>query len=324
MTVGDAGEDGLLAALLARPAPVPEWLRVPPGDDAAVLDLPPGGIVVSTDTMVEGEDFRRVWSGGGDVGVKTAAQNLADVVAMGARPLALLVSLAAPADLPASWVTELADGLADECARAGATVVGGDLSAAPQVVLTGTAIGVLDGVPAVRRSGARAGDVVALAGRTGRSAAGLALLAAGREGDAAAGPLVADHLRPRPPYEAGPRAARAGATAMIDTSDGLLRDSGRLAAASGVRLDLDPSALAPDAALVAASDLLGADPLRWVLGGGEDHALLACFPPGVSLPGDFVRVGVVLPTGEGAEPDVLVGGRAWSGDPGWQHFRRPV
>src|SRR4029077_7020623 len=119
--------------------------------------------VVSTDTLVEGEDFRRVWSSGGAVGGKTAAQNLADVAAMGARRAALLGGVAAPDDLPASWVAELADGLAAECARVGATIVGGDLSGAPQVVLTGTAIGVLDGVPAVRRSGARPGDVLALA-----------------------------------------------------------------------------------------------------------------------------------------------------------------
>jgi thiamine-monophosphate kinase len=327
MTVGDAGEDGLLAALLARHGPVPSWLRVPPGDDAAVLDLPPGGVVVSTDTLVEGEDFRRVWSSGGDVGVKTAAQNLADVAAMGARPVALLVSLAAPDDLPASWVAELADGLAAECARVGATIVGGDLSAAPQVVLTGTAIGVLDGVPAVRRSGARPGDVLALAGTTGRSAAGLALLAGGRAGAPdVAETLVADHLRPRPPYDAGPRAARAGATAMIDTSDGLLRDAGRIAAASGVRLDIDAAALTPGADLVAAGDLLSADPLSWVLTGGEDHALLACFPPAATLPDGFVAIGAVLPLrdGSGATEDssVLVDGRTWPGDPGWQHFRR--
>jgi thiamine-monophosphate kinase len=327
MTVGDAGEDGLLASLLARHGPVPSWLRVPPGDDAAVLDLPPGGVVVSTDTLVEGEDFRRVWSSGGDVGVKTAAQNLADIAAMGARPVALLVSLAAPGDLPASWVAELADGLAEECARAGATIVGGDLSAAPQVVLTGTAIGVLDGVPAVRRSGARPGDAVALVGRTGRSAAGLALLAAGRAGNGAAERLVADHLRPRPPYDAGPRAARAAATAMIDTSDGLLRDAGRLAAASGVRMDLDAAALTPDADLVAAADLLGADPLSWVLTGGEDHALVACFPPAVTLPDGFVAIGAVLPPDDGSDATedstVLVDGRTRPGEGGWQHFRRP-
>jgi thiamine-monophosphate kinase len=327
LTVGDAGEDGLVAALLARYGPAPDWLAVPAGDDAAVLDLPAGGIVVSTDTLVEGEDFRRAWSGGHDVGVKTAAQNLIDVAAMGARPLALLVSLAAPADLPASWADALAGGLAEECARAGATMVGGDLSAAPQVVVTGTAIGVLDGLPAIRRAGARPGDAVALAGPVGRSAAGLALLGAGRADDRQFAGLVADHLRPQPPYEAGPRAARCGATAMIDTSDGLLRDAGRVAAASRVRLDLDPGSLVPDEELRAAGDLLGIDPLAWVLAGGEDHALLACFPRGVVLPEGFVAIGSALPAdggqgpdGEG-EPGVLVGGRAWPGETGWRHFR---
>jgi thiamine-monophosphate kinase len=322
-TLGTVGEDGLIASVLVRYGPSPALVRVGPGDDAAVLDLA-GPVVVSTDTLVETHDFRRDWSSGFDVGVKTAAQNLADVAAMGARPVALLVSLAAPADLPARFARDLADGLADECARAGASVVGGDVSAASEVVVTGTALGVLDGGrPAVLRSGARPGDVVALAGVTGPSAAGLALLLAGRgpdDGDAAA-VAVRAHLAPRPPYEAGPAAAAAGATALIDTSDGLLRDAGRLAAASGAVLDLDPAALAPGADLVAVAALLGAaDPaaraLEWALAGGEDHALLACFPAGTALPAGFRAVGAV----RAGDPGVLVGGRPWTGPTGWHHF----
>ncbi len=304
---------------------------------------------MSTDTLVEGFDFRREWSCGRDVGVKVAAQNLADVAAMGARPLALLVSLAAPADLAAGWARDLADGLEEECARAGAAVVGGDVSEAREIVLTGTALGVLDGGrTAVPRSGARPGDVVALAGRTGASAAGLALLLAGHPpgaGTEAAGPvaeqvaeqvarLVAAHLAPRPPYPAGPVAATAGATALIDTSDGLLRDAGRVAAASGVVVDLDPATLPPDDALLDAARLLGADrrpgtedpavrAMSWVLTGGEDHALLACFPPGVAVPEPFRRVGVVRPVPDGAEPAVLVGGHPWTGPTGWHHFTGP-
>jgi len=330
-SVADVGEDGLVAAVLARyPAP-PAWVRVPAGDDAAVLDLPGAGLVACTDTLVEGEDFHRRWSSGRDVGVKTAVQSLIDVAAMGGRPRALLASLAAPADLPASWAEDLADGLAAECARAGAVMVGGDVSAAAQVVVTGTAIGTMDGLPPVGRGGARPGDVVALAGTAGRSAAGLALLLAGHRADApepaeAAAVIVAligDHLRPRPPYSAGPAAAGAGATAMIDTSDGLLRDAARVAAASAVVIDLDPGALRPDGDLAVAASLLGAEAMDWVLAGGEDHALLACFSPGTALPAGFRRIGEVLP----ARPDrdragfVLVGGVPRSGEVGWSHFR---
>src|SRR3954451_13631213 len=232
----DLGEDALIASIVRRFGPQPGGLVVGPGDDAAVLDVA-GALVVSTDTVVEGVDFRRDWSGGADVGGKVAAQNLADVAAMGARPLALVVSLTAPGDLPVGWADALAQGLDDECRRAGAAVAGGDVSQGKEIVVTGTALGVLDGSP-VLRSGARPGDVVALSGVTGPSAAGLALLTAGIADRAA--PLVRSHLAPQPSYAAGPDAARAGAHALIDTSDGLLRDAGRIAAASGVRIDLDP------------------------------------------------------------------------------------
>jgi thiamine-monophosphate kinase len=322
--LGDVGEDALVRAVLGRYRPPPSLLLVPAGDDAAVLDVA-GRIVVSTDTLVEGADFRRDWSGGLEVGVKLAAQNFADVAAMGARPLALVVSLAAPADLPLDWAIALADGLDDETARAGAFVAGGDVSQSTQLVLTGTALGVLEG-PVVRRSGARPGDVVALAGRTGPSAAGLALLLAAGSPAAAAGlaqpasDLVRAHLAPRPGYAAGPDAAGAGATALIDISDGLLRDARRVALAGGVVLDLERAALTPRADLVAAAGALG-DPglaLEWVLTGGEDHALLACFPPDADLPSPFAVVGRVLAARD--EPEVLVGGAPWTGPDGWHHF----
>jgi thiamine-monophosphate kinase len=323
-SLGDVGEDALVRAVIGRYRPPPPLLLVPAGDDAAVLDVH-GPLVVSTDTLVESADFRRDWSGGHDVGVKLAAQNFADVAAMGARPLALLVSLAAPADLPLGWATALADGLDDETARAGAFVAGGDVSQSPQLVLTATALGVLDGA-VVRRSGARPGDVVALAGRTGPSAAGLALLLAAGSPAAAAGlapsasALVRAHLAPRPGYAAGPDAAGAGATALIDVSDGLLRDAGRVALASGVVLDLEPAALAPPADLVTAAAALGDGEVavEWVLTGGEDHALLACFPPDAGLPAPFVAVGRVIEARD--EPGVLVGGGPWSGPDGWHHF----
>jgi thiamine-monophosphate kinase len=320
----DVGEDGLVASIVRRFAPHPAGVVVGPGDDAAVLDVA-GGLVVSTDTVVEGVDFRRDWSGGADVGVKVAAQNLADVAAMGARPLAVVVSLTAPGDLPLGWADALAEGLDDECRRAGAAVAGGDVSQGKEIVVTGTALGLLDGSP-VLRSGARPGDLVALAGTPGLSAAGLALLSSAGSARAAATltasarALVSAHLAPRPPYPAGPDAARAGATALIDTSDGLLRDAGRIAEASGVRIDLLADALAPGPDLVAAADALGDRSLAttWVLTGGEDHALLACFPPEAELPTGYRRIGRV----HAGEAEALVDGRPWSGGDGWHHFTR--
>ena len=338
--IGDVGEDGLIAGVLARYGPNPPQVRIGPGDDAAVLDLS-GPVVVSTDTLVEGKDFRLDWSSARDVGVKTAAQNLADVAAMGGRPVALLVSLAVGPDVPTSWAHDLAEGLDDETRRAGAAVVGGDVAESDRIVVTGTALGVLPG-PAVRRSGARPGDVVAISGRTGPSGAGWALLVRGAvtvrgttegtaggdgesEGDDVLAALVGAHRAPRPDYPAGPAAAQAGATAMIDTSDGLLRDVTRVARASGVVIDLDVDALAPGDDLRHAARSLGDSDLAlaWVLTGGEDHALVACFPPGVALPGAFRVVGRVLARGADDDAPVTVGGRAWAGPTGWQHFGRP-
>jgi thiamine-monophosphate kinase len=334
-TVGEVGEDPLVADVISR-YPGAAWLTVGPGDDAAVLDLAghfPGPLVVGTDTLVEGLDFRRDWSTGRDVGVKAAAQNFADIAAMGARPHTLLVSLTAPAGTPAGWARDLADGLAAESARAGAVVAGGDLSAGTELSVTGTALGTLIGPHPVLRSGARPGDVVAIAGVSGRSAAGWALLLAGygmlgsdpgSAGSPAGLPaglagLIDDHRRPRPPYEAGPQAALAGATAMIDTSDGLARDAERLARASGVVLDLDPAALRPDADLLRAAEFLGEpDPAGWVLTGGEDHALLACFPPGAELPPSFRRIGTVRAAG--GAPAVVLAGAPITGSGGWRHF----
>ena len=323
-SIGSLGEAGLLARLLPRMPAGPSAL-LGPGDDAAVVAAPDGRVVATADVLVEGRDFRRDWSSAADVGWKAAAQNLADVAAMGAVPTGLLVSLAAPDDLEVSWLEGLADGLAACCARAGTGVVGGDLSGAREVVVAVTALGDLQGRAPVRRDGARPGDVVALAGVVGRSAAGLDLLLAGRPG--AAPDLVAAHRRPHPPLAAGPAAALAGATAMLDVSDGLGRDLGRVAAASGVHLDLDGQWYQQEVrALLPAAQQLRPDwwdafglASRWVLAGGEDHPLLATFGPDAVLPEPFVRIGDVRPALTGW-PSVTVEGDVEPALGGWDHF----
>ena len=304
-TAGQVGESGLIAAVVARLGTGPQVL-LGPGDDAAVVTVPDGRVVATTDVLVEGVHFRRDWSSGEDVGRKAAAVNLADVAAMGGRGTALLVGLAAPADLPVSWAVALADGLRDEAALVGAVVVGGDTVRGDRVVVSVTALGDLQGRPPVTRCGARPGDVVVVAGRLGGSAAGLALLLAGRDG----GPLVAAHRRPAPPYDLGPVLARAGATAMCDVSDGLVVDLLSLCAASrvGVRLDVDALPGAPGAAR------------HDVLHGGEDHALLATVPrAAVDALADLgvVAVGRVR---EGGGVTDLAGTRLTP--QGWEHFAR--
>ncbi|MFL6098331.1 MAG: thiamine-phosphate kinase [Actinomycetales bacterium] len=320
VTLADLGESGVLARVFPL-LPQPDATLVGPGDDAAVVAAPDGRVVVTTDQMVEGGDWRAEWSGGYDVGWKAAAQNLADIAGMGAVPTALVVSLTAPPSTPVAWVERLAEGLAAACNGTGAGVVGGDLSAGERIVVTVTALGDLQGRPPVLRSGATVGDSVALAGRVGWSAAGLELLRA-RRGDIAPH-LVAAHLRPEPPYDAGPAAATGGATALLDVSDGLLRDAGRIADASGVTLDLDVAALRADsAALEDAADGMAdrALALRWVLTGGEDHPLLATFPPG-PVPAPYRTIGAVVARGDGP---VLADGRPPAeliGEvTGWDHF----
>jgi thiamine-monophosphate kinase len=310
-------EDSLIARIVARLPPGRDTL-LGPGDDAALVAAPDGRVVVSTDVLVEGRHFRRAWSTGYDVGWRAAVQNLADVAAMGARPTALVVALVLPADVPVAWVEALADGLAAAAGPVG--VVGGDLSGGAELTVSVTVLGDLAGRRPVLRSGARPGDVVAHAGVRGRSAAGLAVLGAGLTGHE---DLVTAYLRPVCPLATGPAAADARASAMMDVSDGLLKDAGRLATASGVALDLDDPAVAfPEdlAAIEDAAAALGADARSWVLTGGEDHGLLATFPAGAALPAGFALVGRVL---DGPVGRVTVAGAEVAGPTGWDHFDQP-
>jgi thiamine-monophosphate kinase len=259
-------------ARIAARLPQAADVALGPGDDAAVVAAPDGRVVATIDVLVEGRHFRRDWSSGYDVGRRAAAASLADVVAMGGRPTALLVGFAAPTDLETAWADALADGLRDEAAVAGASVVGGDVTAADFVSVAVTALGDLDGRPPITRAGARPGDRVVVVGRLGFAAAGLALLEAGRHDD----PLTDAHRRPEVSYDAARTlAARADVTAMIDVSDGLLSDLGHIAKASGVAIRLDSRALAIDPQVAAAASGLGLDPLVLVATGGDDHAFAA-------------------------------------------------
>ncbi|MDX2375603.1 thiamine-phosphate kinase [Microbacterium sp. LRZ72] len=320
-TVGELSEGEILERILTRlhpSEPRAEYSadEVGPGDDAAVIDVP-GAVVATTDTLVHGPDFRLAWSSGFDLGWKAAAVNLADVAAMGARPTALLVALAMPDDTRVAFVEELADGLRAACEHLspGCRVVGGDLTVSATLTIAVTALGSLEGRRPVRRSGARPGDVLALAGAAGQAARGLEVLFdrfSDAEGatpidmgllDAVDAGAVRAQLRPVPPIGRGSAAADAGATAMMDVSDGLAIDAGRLAAASGVRLEI-------------AGDALG-EHRRWAITGGEDHGLLATFPAGAELPGGFRIIGTVHARDGGAA--VRVDGEAVKG--GWDPYR---
>jgi thiamine-monophosphate kinase len=314
--LSDVSEEDLLAIVLPlmRQGQAPVGELVGPGDDAAIVATPSGAVVVTTDSMVRGRDWRDAWCTGEDVGHKVVAQNLADLAAMGAVGTGLLVALAVDPQTPLAWVCGLATGIGAAAARWQVPVVGGDLSGAGAgvIVVSVTALGDLGGLPPVLRARARPGDVVALAGGLGRAAAGLLLLEAGqgeRHPEA-----VRWQRRPVPPLAAGPQARALGATSMIDISDGLLRDADRVARASGVCIAVLRSALEADAAYL--QPALG-EGQAWqcVLGGGEEHTLLATFPAGVELPTPWRAVGLVS-AGEGLLLD---------GEPvqvtGWDHFR---
>lgn len=313
-TLASLGESAVLRRIFPR-LPDAASALLGPGDDAAVVAAPDGRFVVTTDTLVHGPDFRMAWSSPFQLGWKAAASNLADVAAMGARPTALVVALVAPAATGVHWLEGLADGLREGCAALapGCGVVGGDLSVSEQLTIAVTAFGDLEGRPPVLRSGARAGDVVAVCGELGLAARGLELLfargvdAAGAPDAAAAASLrpafdreLDAQLAPSPPIDAGVRAALGGATAMMDVSDGLALDGRRLAEASGVVLDLSSEAVGSPLALT----------------GGEDHALLATFPADAALPSGFRPIGRVL----AGAPSLHVDGRPFDPRGGWDPY----
>ncbi len=309
-TLADVGEFGLISQLVALFGS-DEHVLVGPGDDAAVLRIRHGHVVVSTDLMVEGRHFRRDWASAEDVGHRAAAQNMSDINAMGGTARHLTIGLAAPAELPVQWALDFARGFADECELVGAHVVGGDLTRAEEVVIAVTVLGQIAQSP-VLRSGARPGDVLAIAGRQGWAAGGLAVLARGFRSPRV---LVEAYRRPQPPYAAGRQAAEAGATSLIDISDGLLAEAGHLASASGVAIDVQSAAFDLPEPLQAVGAALGTDPLQFILGGGDDHALLATFTDVDSVPPGWQVVGACH-EGDG----VTVDGAVHEGSTGWTHF----
>jgi thiamine-monophosphate kinase len=311
-TVAGVGEFGLIRRV-TRGRAQPSSTLLGPGDDAAVVAAPDGRVVASTDVLVEGVHFRLDWSSPEQVGRKAAAVNLADVAAMGAAPTALLVGMACPADTPTALIDGITNGLWEEARRAGAGVVGGDMVSCPTVVISITALGDMRGLAPVTRSGAAPGDVLAVCGRLGWAAAGLAVLGRGFRSPVA---IVGAQQAPEPPYTAGPQAAEAGASAMLDISDGLLSDVGHIAEASGVAIDVRTDLLPVHQRLIDVGSALGANPRHWVLTGGEDHALAATFPEPADVPDGWATIGTVR-RGAG----VTVDGRPYEGTSGWEHWR---
>ncbi len=311
--LSQVGEFALIEAITAD-LPAADEVVIGPGDDAAQIRVD-GSVLTSLDVLVEGVHFRRDWSEPSDVGHKAVSVNVADIEAMGGRANAIVVGFSAPEDLPVAWVLDFAAGLRDECAAAGVSLVGGDITRARDVTIAVTVLGVAPPSGPVRRSGARVGDVVAIRGRLGWAAAGLATLRRGFRSPRAA---VDAHRRPQVHYGAGGVAAAAGATAMIDVSDGLLADLGHIARASGVGIDVASASIEIGEPLRVVAVATRTDPSVLVLTGGEDHALAATFPAGTPLPPDWQQIGVVTEQGD---CPVLVDGAVWEAPVGYDHFR---
>jgi thiamine-monophosphate kinase len=309
-TLGEIGESAALARIIPL-LPAASSIVLGPGDDSAILNTPDSRVVISSDMMIEGPDFRWDWSSPEQVGWKAIASNAADIAAMGATPTAFQISVAAPESTRIGVLLGIARGASNAIGALApaAGVSGGDLSWAPVVTLSVTVLGDLEGRSPVRRTGAKPGEVLALAGELGLSHRGLvALQAANGDREAiaalrASDGAVAHHLAPHPPIHRGVAASDAGATAMMDVSDGLWMDATRMATSSGVIIELAPDYPWDEASLM----------------GGEDHGLLATFPPGATLPEGFVVIGAIRDAV--AEPGVrLEGFKPGSKPGGWDPF----
>lgn len=334
-TVGDVGERRLLAMLTAAAQRVTSGepgsgmggdIVIGSGDDAAVIDTA-GPAVVSTDTAVEGRHFRFAWTRPRDIGARAVVQSAADIAAMGGRVTGVVVSLGCPPATPVDTLLALNDGILDAAHGLGARVLGGDLVAAADVIIGVTAIGALDGRAPVVLSGARPGDLLAVSGPLGAGAAGLALLldadtTGDRERLARYADMVAAFTLPAPDHTQGVVAARHGAHAMTDVSDGLIEELITMSAASGARLGVDSALVPRRPGLASVAAELGADERAWVIAGGEDHELLAAFGPGDVPPGWTVigRVDQRAPDAAGGAADVRIDGAPPDRIHGWQSF----
>jgi thiamine-monophosphate kinase len=329
-----AGEDALIGVVARMAAAHAPGVGTGIGDDAAVLETVAGRVLLATtDLLVEEVHFRRRWTGLGDLGWKSIAVNLSDIAAMGGTPRWALLALACPEDTGEPEVRAFYEGALEVASEHGVAVVGGDTSASPAGWFVNvTLLGETAHRPLLR-STARPGDVVAVTGTLGRSAAGLAVLELGSPPagfpPAALASLTSAHLRPRPRVREGRWLGADGTThALMDLSDGLGTDLPRLCRASGVGARIELARLPLDEATRALARALDADPLAWATGGGEDYELLLTCPAS-----DFGRLGRdhadatgtrLTAIGEVVEARDITWldaeGRATVATPGWEHF----
>ncbi len=325
-TVGSLGEFALIERLRRLVPAVGPGVRVGIGDDAAVVHLE-GEVLATCDIQVEGVHFDRSLCTPGDIGWRALAVNLSDIAAMGGTPRFALISLALPAETDVEVVDGVYGGLAELASAHAVVVVGGNVSRIPgPLVIDVTLLGEAD--TTLRRSEARPGDEVWITGAVGKAAAGLYLLRHPEIKVPGAEALVAAYRRPQPQPAAGRLLVRAGATALIDTSDGTASDLLHLVEASGVGVRVDASHLPLPAGLSEAARAAGVDPFAWALGGGEDYELLFTAAPGAAVARAIraagvavTRIGEILPQAGGRWLVRQDGERVPLSASGWDHFR---
>ena len=278
-TVTDIGEFGCIRRILKDFIYRPESVKLGAGDDGAVYVIPPGyDQVISTDTMVEGIHFTKETMSFSDVGYRICAVNFSDMAAMGAEPVALVLSLALPKDLPLEDLEDCYHGIRECCRKYSVNLLGGDMTASlGGVILTGTVVGIVPSDRAVKRSGAQVGDVVFVTETVGDSAAGLAAIL--HQCDTDFPGLTKRHRRPEAQIQLGKILREAGATSLNDISDGLSQELNEIAAASRVIINLDKDKIPLSEETIRLGKHLGTDSLNWAFTGGEDYELAGTISP---------------------------------------------
>ena len=300
-----ASETELIAALSAVFKASDSKILIGIGDDGAVIAPSPLKSVLATDMAVEGVHFNRDWSTLREIGAKITAANLADIFAMGGDPKYLLVSAGLTPDFGISEITELAKGIAEEAALVGASVVGGDISRAEQLVISISVFGEVE--KPVTRSGAKPGDSVIISGLPGKSAAGLVQLKSGITEST----FVAAHKKPVVNYQLAKMFQ--GVNAMCDVSDGLLSELNHIASASGVGIELDSKLIAEIPGFKELEAATDGDIWELVLSGGEDHVFVAT--TSADIPEEAHVIGKVV-----SESGVRVSGISKLPTTGFRHF----
>ena len=309
----DLGEFGVIDLLRRRygGAALPGELTI--GDDAAVVRIPRGRAVLSTDMLLEGTHFSLDYFLPAEVGWRALSANLSDLAAMGAAPLCYLAAMAAPGRTPLATVDGIFRGMASAAAPCGMRLVGGDTCRGDRLVLCLTVVGAVPRGRPLTRAGARPGDLLYVTGSPGWSGLGLRLLRGGRPPKATGWRREAmrRHLRPDARWREGAIAARSGAVAaLIDLSDGVLADLSHLLEGGGLGATLSEASFPLSPAFRKGAAAVGIDPLAAFLAGGEDYELLMAVRP--NRLGAFLRAVRGFPTGATrigevtAEPGVRV------------------